>query len=73
MPMKNKACIVYIKKKFLKKYLGQPSIDFDFCNILSSSDIVYKEHLLTQDGYWFILLVWVAKCKMPSNWKISVT
>ena len=28
--MKKKACIVDIKKKFRKKYLTQPSIDFDF-------------------------------------------
>ena len=34
MPMIKKACIVDIKKKFWKKYLRQPSIDFDFCNIL---------------------------------------
>ena len=43
------------------------------------TDIVYKRRWLTQAGYWFIfdfvsiLLVWVTKCKMPSNWKISVT
>jgi len=41
MPMKKKACIVD-KKKFRKKYLRQPSIDFDFCNISSSCDVVYK-------------------------------
>ena len=29
-------------KKFRKKYLRQPSIDFDFCNISSSCDVVYK-------------------------------
>ena len=29
--MKTKACIVDIKIKFWKKYLRQPSIDFDFC------------------------------------------
>ena len=40
--MKKKACNVDIKKKFQKKYLRQPSIDFDFCNILSSCDVVYK-------------------------------
>jgi hypothetical protein len=40
--MKKKACIVDIKKKFLKKYLRQSSIDFDFCNISSSCDVVYK-------------------------------
>jgi hypothetical protein len=43
------------KKKFRKKNLRQPSIDFDFCNISSSCDIVYKGHWLTQAGYWFIL------------------
>jgi len=26
-----------------KKYLRHPSIDFDFCNLLSSGDVVYKE------------------------------
>jgi hypothetical protein len=66
MPMKKKACIVDIKKKLRKKYLRQPSIDFDFCNISSSCDVVYKGRWSTQAGYWFILLVWVAKCKMPS-------
>ena len=41
--MKKKACIVDIKNKFRKKYLRQqPSIDFDFCNISSSCDVVYK-------------------------------
>ena len=40
--MKKKACIVNIKKKFWKKYFRQPSIDFDFCNISSSCDVVYK-------------------------------
>ena len=55
MPMKKKACIVDIKKNFRKKYLRQPSIDFDFCNISSSCDVVYKERWLTQAGYWFIL------------------
>ena len=42
MPMKKKACIVDIKNKFQKKYLRQPSIDFDFCNISSSCDVVSK-------------------------------
>ena len=55
MPMEKKACIVDIKKKFQNKYLRQPSIDFDFCNISSSSDVVYKGRWLTQAGYWFIL------------------
>ena len=40
--MKTKACIVDIKKKFRKKKIRQPSIDFDFCNISSSYDVVYK-------------------------------
>ena len=65
MPMKKKACIVDIENKSGKKYLRQPSIDFHFCNISSSCDVVYKERWLTQAGYWFILLVWVAKFKMP--------
>ena len=73
MPMEKKARIADIKKKFRNKYLRQPSIDFDFCNISSSCDVVYKGCWLTQAGYWFILHVWVAKFKMPSNWKISVT
>ena len=43
--MKKKACIVDINKKFRKKYLRQPSMDFDFCNNISSScDVVYKGH-----------------------------
>jgi hypothetical protein len=42
-------------KKFRKKYLRQPSIDFDFCNISSSCNVVYKGRWLTQAGYWFIL------------------
>jgi hypothetical protein len=51
--MKKKAGIVDMKKKIRKKYLRQPSIDFDFCNI--SCDVVYKGRWLTQAGYWFIL------------------
>ena len=43
------------KKKFRKKYLRQPSIDFHFYNISSSCDVVYKGRWLTQAGYWFIL------------------
>jgi hypothetical protein len=47
--------------------------------------IVYPVTLLTRDADWHklvtdlfydfvsVLLVWVAKFKMPSNWKISVT
>jgi hypothetical protein len=37
-----KACIVDIENNFRKKYLRQPSIDFDFCNISSSCEVVYK-------------------------------
>jgi hypothetical protein len=55
MPMEKKACIVDIKKKFRNKYLRQPSIDFDFCNISSSCEVVYKGRWLTQAGYWYIL------------------
>ena len=40
--MEKKTCIVDIKKKFRNKYLRQPSIEFDFCNISSSCDVVYK-------------------------------
>ena len=36
--MEKKACIVDIKRKFRKKCLRHPSIDFDFCNISSSSN-----------------------------------
>ena len=43
------------RKKFRKQYLRQPSIDFHFCNISSSCDVVYKGRWLTQAGYWFIL------------------
>jgi hypothetical protein len=54
-------------KKIRKKYLRQPSIDFDFFIVSSSCDVVYRERWFTQAGYWFILrfcehlLVWVAK------------
>ena len=41
--------------KFRKKYLRQPSIDFDFCNVSSSCDVVYRGRWLIQAGYWFIL------------------
>jgi hypothetical protein len=50
-----KSLYCWHKKEFRKKYLRQPSIDFDFCNISSSCDVVYKGHWLTQAGYWFIL------------------
>jgi hypothetical protein len=49
-----KSLYCWHKKKFRKKYLRQPSIDFDFCNISSSCDAVYKGRWLTQAGYWFI-------------------
>ena len=52
---KKKCLYCWHKKKFRNKYLRQPSIDFDFCNILSSCDVVYKGRWLTQAGYWFIL------------------
>ena len=55
MPMTKKACIVDIKKNSERKYLRQPSIDFHFCNISLSCDVVYKGRWLTQAGYWFIL------------------
>ena len=53
--MEKKASIVEYKQKFRIKYLRQPSIDFDFCNISSSCDVVFKGRWLTQAGYWFIL------------------
>jgi hypothetical protein len=53
--MKKKACIVDIRKQIRKKYLRQPSIDFNFCNISSCCDVVYKGRWLTQAGYRFIL------------------
>ena len=48
--MKKKACIVDIKKKFLKKYLRQPSIDFDFCKNR------HPVTLFTRDTDWNKLL-----------------
>ena len=53
--MKKKSLYCLHKKQFRKKYLRQPSIDFHFCNIWSSCDVVYKGRWLTQAGYWFIL------------------
>ena len=47
MKLKNKCqwkkkLVLLTKKQFRKKYLRQPPIDFDFCNISSSCDVVYK-------------------------------
>jgi hypothetical protein len=50
-----KSLYCWHKQKFWKKYLRQSSIDFDFGNISSSCDVVYKGGWLTQAGYWFIL------------------
>jgi hypothetical protein len=50
-----KSLYCWHKNKFRNKYLRQPSIDFDFCNISSSCDLVYKGRWLTQTGYRFIL------------------
>jgi hypothetical protein len=55
MPMKKKSLYCWHKKKIRKKYLRQPSIDFLFCNISSSCDVIYKGRWLTQAGHWFIL------------------
>ena len=61
--MKKKACT----KQFRKKYLRQPSIDFHFCNISSSCDVVTRDadwHKMVTDLFYdfvSILLVWVAK------------
>ena len=41
-----KVCIIDIKKKFRKKYLRQPSIDFDFCNIRPQSIAMLNIHEL---------------------------
>jgi len=30
-------------KLFPEKYIRQPSIDFDVCNLSSSVDVIYKE------------------------------
>ena len=54
MPMEKKSLYCWHKKNFRNKYLRQPSIDFDFCNISSSCDVVYKGRWLTQAGSWFI-------------------
>ena len=54
MPMK-KNLVLLTQKKFREQYLRQPSIDFHFCNISSSCDVVYNGRWLTQAGYWFIL------------------
>ena len=40
--MEKKACIVDIKKNSGINTKHQPSIDFDFCNISSSCDVVYR-------------------------------
>ena len=54
-----KVCIIDIKKKFRKKYLRQPSIDFEFCNISSSCDVVYKGRWLTQAGVLiYFMILW---------------
>jgi hypothetical protein len=42
MPMKKKLVLLTYNKYSGKKYLRQPSIDFDFCNISSPCDVVYK-------------------------------
>jgi hypothetical protein len=42
-----KSLYCWHKRKFRKKYLRQPSINFHFCNISSSCDVVYKGRWLT--------------------------
>jgi hypothetical protein len=38
------------------KYLRQPSMDFDFWNLTSSGDVVYKDaHDVNTHGYWLTL------------------
>ena len=75
--MEKKACIVDIKKKIRNKYNHLSTLTF----------VIYRHHvkLFTRGADWHklvtdlfydfvsILLVWVAKFQMPSNWKISVT
>jgi hypothetical protein len=51
--MKKKACIVDIKTNSGKKYLREPAIDFHFCNISSSCDVVYKGTLI--DTSWLLI------------------
>jgi hypothetical protein len=52
--------------------------DFDFCNLSSSGDVVYKERwwhwpkLVTDLLYDFVSILLLTKFKMQSNWKISV-
>ena len=41
-------------KKIRNKYLRQPTIDFDFCNISSSCDVVYKRRWLKLAVYEWI-------------------
>ena len=55
MAMEKKSLYCWHRKQFRNKYLRQPSIDFDLCNISSSCDVVYKGRWLTQAGYRFIL------------------
>jgi hypothetical protein len=45
-----KSLYCWHKNNFRKKYLRQPSIDFNFCNISSCCDVVYKGRWLTQAG-----------------------
>ena len=41
---------------FRNKYLRQPSMDFDFWNLASSGDVVYKDaHDGNTHGYWLTL------------------
>ena len=65
--------IVFDLYFFRKQYLRQPSIDFDFCNLSSSGDVVYKEcwwhwhKLVTDLFYHFVsilrrLVDFVLKC-----------
>jgi hypothetical protein len=45
--MKKKTCIVDIKIFFQKKYLRQPSIDFDFCKIINKKHCFFYLFLLS--------------------------
>jgi hypothetical protein len=44
---------------FRINYLRQPSIDFDFCNLSSSGDVVYKERAGDIDNSWLLIFVMI--------------
>jgi hypothetical protein len=72
MEMPPNAVCIQFTKGIPKKYLRQSSIDFDFCNISSSCDVVYKGRWLTQAGYWFILRFCEYFTCLSSKFKCSI-